>query len=57
MIKCFRVHELQTLLSFAGRSKSGRKQELQDRALMLLKLQSEKLSYKIRHLYNLMQYV
>ena len=55
MIKCFRIPELQSLLSFAGRSKIGKKQELQLRALMLLKLQSEPIAFKIKQLYNLMQ--
>ncbi|KAK6633301.1 hypothetical protein RUM44_003902 [Polyplax serrata] len=54
MIKCFRVHELQLLLSFAGRSRNGKKHELQERVLSLLKLQPEPLAIKIKHLYNSM---
>ncbi|XP_033108582.1 E3 SUMO-protein ligase PIAS2-like [Anneissia japonica] len=37
MVMSFRVSELQVLLGFAGRNKSGRKHELQARALNLLK--------------------
>ncbi|XP_071964420.1 E3 SUMO-protein ligase PIAS2-like [Antedon mediterranea] len=37
MVMSFRVSELQVLLGFAGRNKSGRKHELQARALALLK--------------------
>ncbi|XP_072038191.1 E3 SUMO-protein ligase PIAS2-like isoform X2 [Amphiura filiformis] len=37
MIMSFRVSELQVLLGYAGRNKSGRKHELQARALNLLK--------------------
>lgn len=33
---CFRVPELQSLLSFAGQNKSGRKQELVNKAIQLL---------------------
>ena len=36
MVMSFRVSELQVLLGFAGRNKSGRKQELVTRALTLV---------------------
>ena len=49
----FRVTELQTLLGFAGRSKSGRKHELLGRALALLKCEGNlRVTTKIRDLYN-----
>ena len=37
MVMSFRVSELQVLLGFAGRNKSGRKHELLAKALHLLK--------------------
>ncbi|XP_014487438.1 PREDICTED: E3 SUMO-protein ligase PIAS2 isoform X2 [Dinoponera quadriceps] len=53
MILSFRVSELQMLLGFAGRNKSGRKNELQARALELLHLRSHPaIRLKIRELYK-----
>lgn len=48
----FRVSDLQVLLGFAGRNKTGKKQELQYRALDLLKLKSSAVEMKIRELHN-----
>ncbi|XP_043501148.1 E3 SUMO-protein ligase PIAS2 isoform X3 [Polistes fuscatus] len=55
MILSFRVSELQMLLGFAGRNKSGRKNELQARALELLRLRSHPIQLKIRELYKTIQ--
>ena len=55
MVLSFRVPELQTLLGFAGRNKSGRKAELQTRALELLQLHSTAVQIKIRELYRSLQ--
>ncbi|XP_057322493.1 uncharacterized protein LOC130665874 isoform X2 [Microplitis mediator] len=55
MVLSFRVSELQMLLGFAGRNKSGRKDELQTRALELLKLRSHHAELKIRELYKTIQ--
>ncbi|KAF7988687.1 hypothetical protein HCN44_001260 [Aphidius gifuensis] len=55
MLLTFRVSELQTLLGFAGRNKSGRKNELQQRALELLRLNSKPVGVKIRDLYKTIQ--
>lgn len=52
MILTFRVSELQMLLGFAGRNKNGKKTELQDRALDLVKLRSSQLQTKIRELFK-----
>lgn len=52
MILNFRVSELQVLLGFAGRNKSGKKQELQGRALDLVKLRSAPVQMKIRELHK-----
>lgn len=52
MVLTFRVSELQVLLGFAGRNKSGRKDQLQSRALDLLKLRSAPIHMKIRELYK-----
>ncbi|XP_053984379.1 E3 SUMO-protein ligase PIAS2 isoform X2 [Hylaeus anthracinus] len=55
MVLSFRVSELQMLLGFAGRNKSGRKTELQTRALELLRLRSHPVQLKIRELYKSIQ--
>lgn len=55
MILGFRVSELQMLLGFAGRNKSGRKNELQIRALELLQLKSDSIRLKIKELYKSIQ--
>ncbi|XP_022257563.1 E3 SUMO-protein ligase PIAS2-like isoform X2 [Limulus polyphemus] len=52
MILNFRVSELQVLLGFAGRNKSGKKQELQYRALELLKLRNTSINMKIQELHK-----
>ncbi|XP_054278315.1 E3 SUMO-protein ligase PIAS3-like [Macrosteles quadrilineatus] len=52
MVKAFKVTELTTLLTFAGRSKHGLKQEMQIRALELLKLNSVPIQMKIKEIYN-----
>eukprot|EP00091_Calanus_sinicus_P020843 TRINITY_DN5925_c0_g1_i2.p1 TRINITY_DN5925_c0_g1~~TRINITY_DN5925_c0_g1_i2.p1 ORF type:complete len:375 (-),score=89.09 TRINITY_DN5925_c0_g1_i2:196-1320(-) len=52
MILTFRVSELQMLLGFAGRNQSGKKTELQDRALELLKLNSTPVQKRIRELFQ-----
>jgi hypothetical protein len=50
MVMSFRVSELQVLLGFAGRNKSGRKQELLQRALALLPGCGAPIEIKIREL-------
>lgn len=55
MVMSFRVSELTMLLSFAGRSRSGRKTELQMRALELIKLRSSPINAKVRELYRSIQ--
>ncbi|XP_019373669.1 PREDICTED: E3 SUMO-protein ligase PIAS2 isoform X2 [Gavialis gangeticus] len=53
MVSSFRVSELQVLLGFAGRNKSGRKHDLLMRALHLLKSGcSPAVQLKIRELYR-----
>ena len=53
MLMSFRVSELQSLLGFAGRSKSGRKHELMGRALQMLKIEgNHPVRKKIRELYE-----
>lgn len=51
MIKGFRVSDLQSLLIYAGRNKGGKKSELQNRALDLIKLHSASIDMKIRELH------
>lgn len=57
MLITFRVSELQMLLGFAGRNKSGRKSELLQRAVELLRIPSHPIHQKIRDLYKTIQYV
>ncbi|XP_039214388.1 E3 SUMO-protein ligase PIAS3 isoform X2 [Crotalus tigris] len=53
MVMSFRVSELQVLLGFAGRNKSGRKHELLTKALQLLKSGcSSAVQIKIKELYR-----
>ncbi|NWI65798.1 PIAS1 ligase, partial [Todus mexicanus] len=53
MVMSFRVSELQVLLGFAGRNKSGRKHELLAKALQLLKSGcSAAVQMKIKELYR-----
>ncbi|GFO21346.1 E3 sumo-protein ligase [Plakobranchus ocellatus] len=53
MVSSFRVSELHVLLGFAGRNKSGRKQELTQRALALVQKNcSLPVQIKIRELYR-----
>ncbi|XP_076443846.1 E3 SUMO-protein ligase PIAS2-like isoform X2 [Babylonia areolata] len=53
MVMSFRVSELQVLLGYAGRNKGGRKQELLQRALVLVqKGCSTPVQIKIRELYR-----
>ena len=53
MVKSFRVAELQELLGFANRSKTGRKHQLMGRALEMLKCDpGPKVRAKIRELYG-----
>lgn len=55
MLVTFRVSELQMLLGFAGRNKTGRKTELQQRAIDLLRVRSQPIQQKIRDLYKTIQ--
>jgi len=55
MVLSFRVSELQILLGFAGRNKSGIKTELQARAVELLQLRSTPIQMKIKDLYKSIQ--
>lgn len=52
MVMNFRVSDLQLLLGFAGRNKTGKKQELQARALDLTKLRSPAVEMKIKELHS-----
>ncbi|KFM61605.1 E3 SUMO-protein ligase PIAS1, partial [Stegodyphus mimosarum] len=51
MVRGFRVSDLQSLLSYAGRNKGGKKYDLQNRALDLIKLHSASIDMKIRELH------
>ncbi|XP_076354598.1 E3 SUMO-protein ligase PIAS2-like isoform X3 [Tachypleus tridentatus] len=53
MVLNFRLSELQVLLGFAGRNKSGKKSELQARAVELLNMNSMPIQMKIRELQKL----
>ncbi|KAK3861417.1 hypothetical protein Pcinc_032610 [Petrolisthes cinctipes] len=55
MVMTFRVSELQMLLGFAGKNKIGRKNELQTRAIGIVKLRNPAIHAKIRKLYKNIQ--
>jgi len=55
MVMTFRVTELQILLGFVGQNKSGRKNELQARALELVRRKSSPIAMKIKELYRTVQ--
>lgn len=46
MLFSFRVSELQMLLGYAGRNKTGRKTELQQRAVELLRVRTHPIHQK-----------
>jgi len=50
MVQAFRMSELQNLMVFAGRSKAGRKTDLQARAVDLVRLNSSDINLKIKEL-------
>jgi len=50
MVSAFRMSELQALMVFAGKSKAGKKSDLQSRALALVKLNSSDINLKIQDL-------
>ena len=50
MVLAFRMSDLQTLMVFAGRSKTGRKKDSQARAVELCRLNSVDISLKIKEL-------
>ncbi|XP_065570862.1 E3 SUMO-protein ligase PIAS2-like isoform X2 [Artemia franciscana] len=52
MVLAFRVSELTMLLSFGGKSSAGRKQDLQQRALDLIKMKNPAINAKIKELYK-----
>jgi len=52
MLKSFRCQDLANLLAFAGQSKNGKKSELLDRCLLILKKGNASHQLKIREIYN-----
>lgn len=54
MVDAFRMSELQNLMIFAGRSKAGRKTDLQARAKELVRLNSSDINIKIKELTSTM---
>ena len=52
LVSAFRMSELQSLLMFAGKSKAGKKTELQARAAQLVKLNTSDINIKIQELSN-----
>jgi hypothetical protein len=52
MLKTFRCQDLANLLATAGQAKNGKKSELYDRCLGLLKKGSTTIQFKIREIYN-----
>ena len=52
MVMSFRISELQALLQFAGRPRSGRKKDLLENGLELVRIRSTPIHMKIRELYK-----
>lgn len=52
IVLSFRVQELQTLLTFAGVNRNGKKMDLQSRALDLLKTRLDDVKNKVREIYR-----
>jgi hypothetical protein len=52
MLKSFRCQDLANLLAYAGQSKNGKKMELYDRCLNILKKGNANVQLKIREIYN-----
>ncbi|XP_065570850.1 E3 SUMO-protein ligase PIAS2-like isoform X2 [Artemia franciscana] len=52
MVLAFRVSELTMLLSFGGKSSAGRKQDLQQRALDVIKMKNPAINAKIKEIYK-----
>lgn len=52
MVMNFRVSDLQVLLGYAGKNKTGKKQELQSRAIELVKMNYPHVTSKIKELHN-----
>ncbi|KAK7083252.1 E3 SUMO-protein ligase pias1 [Halocaridina rubra] len=55
MVMTFRVSELQMLLGYAGKNKTGRKNELQSRAIEIVRLRNPAIQAKIKDLYKSIQ--
>ena len=54
LVSAFRMSELQALLAFAGKSKAGKKSELQARAMKLVNKNLSDVNMKIQELSNSM---
>ena len=52
MLKSFRCQDLANLLAFAGQSKNGKKSELYDRCINILKRGSVNIQSKIREIHD-----
>ena len=52
MLKQFRCQDLANLLSFAGQSKNGKKSELLDRCIGILKKGNASIQLKIREIFK-----
>lgn len=52
MLKSFRCQDLANLLAYAGQSKNGKKSELYDRCLNILKKGNTNIQIKIKEIYN-----
>ncbi|XP_067933954.1 E3 SUMO-protein ligase PIAS2-like isoform X2 [Watersipora subatra] len=52
MVQAFRITELQVLLGYSGKQKTGKKQELMERAMALLRNPSYSLVSKIKELHS-----
>lgn len=52
MLKSFRCQDLANLLTYAGQSKNGKKSELYDRCLSILKKGNINIQFKIKEIHE-----
>ncbi len=52
MLKAFRCQDLANLLAFAGQTKNGKKSELYDRCINILKKGNPNIQFKLKDIYK-----
>lgn len=52
MLKAFRCQDLATLLAFAGQSRNGKKSDLYDRCIAILRRGQPNIQFKIKEIHR-----